>query len=232
MISMDGKKYCYEKIKEYILSNIKLGKYTDYKIESENQLCQKFSTSRMTVRQALASLQDEGYIYTIPKKGSFVSLKKPVKQLDGLRSFTEDMDCISKTYSHVTLLEYIQNPTVHISSTYVWHVGRIRFYNEKAIAYEEGYFDGDLIPHLDKDVLEHSLYEYIENTLNKQLYFAKQEISAVYNQDICSKLNITTQEPLLKVNQITYLKDNQCIEVCDTYYSCKDYKFKQNAYRR
>lgn len=227
---MDGKKFCYERIKEYIIDNISQGKYQSGKIESENQLCQKFSTSRMTVRQALISLQEEGYIYTLPKKGSFVSKKKSIKQLDGLRSFTEDMK--GQSQSRIVLQEYIDNPVIQMDAQKAWHIERMRYCNDQPIAYEEGYFNGDIIVQLPNEVVENSIYDYIENTLHYQLDYAQQEISAINNTNICQKIGIDENTPLLKIRQITYTNDDQCIEVCDTYYISDYYTFKQNAYRR
>lgn len=227
---MAGKKFCYEMIKEYIIDNIQKNQYPTGKIESENQLCQKFSTTRMTVRQALIALQDEGYIYTIPKKGSFISQKKLIKQLDGLRSFTEDM--MGNSYSKIILLECIDNPIKQIDSKMVWYIQRIRYCNDQAIAYEEGYFNAEIIKQLPQSVVENSIYDYIEKMLNYELSYAQQEISAVNNLNASSKLKVKEKTPLLKIRQTTYTKDDQCIEVCDTYYLCEYYTFKQNAYRR
>lgn len=49
-------------------------------IPSESQLCERYSISRMTVRQGLNLLSDAGYIHSIPGKGSFVT----APQLDRL----------------------------------------------------------------------------------------------------------------------------------------------------
>ena len=43
------------------------------KIPSERQLSERFSVSRMTVRQALGKLKEEGFIYTQPGKGMYVA---------------------------------------------------------------------------------------------------------------------------------------------------------------
>lgn len=230
MIHMDGKKYCYQKIKDYIIENIELGKYETGKIESENQLCKQFCTSRMTVRQALISLQEEGYIYTVPKKGSFISKKKSIKELDGLRSFSEDLN--GKSKSKILLLERIDNPLVELHAKEAWHIERIRYCDNQPIAYEEGYFNADIIAHMPEEVVENSIYSYIENTLYYELDYAQQEISAVNEKKVCKKLDIEESTPLLKIRQITYTYDEQCIEYCDTYYFCDYYTFKQNAYRR
>lgn len=67
-------KYLYEEIKEYLLKLIKANKeIPQYQLPSENQLALKFSTTRITAKRALTELQEEGYIYRVHGKGSFIS---------------------------------------------------------------------------------------------------------------------------------------------------------------
>jgi GntR family transcriptional regulator len=43
-------------------------------IPSESQLCERYTISRMTVRQGLNLLSDAGYIHSVPGKGSYVAM--------------------------------------------------------------------------------------------------------------------------------------------------------------
>lgn len=47
-----------------------------YKLPSENQIAVKFNTSRITAKRALTELTEEGYIYRIQGKGSFINQEK------------------------------------------------------------------------------------------------------------------------------------------------------------
>jgi DNA-binding GntR family transcriptional regulator len=60
----------------------------DSSIERERQLADRFGVSRETVRQALSSLQSEGFIYTIHGSGSYVAKRRVTKRLK-LMSFSE-----------------------------------------------------------------------------------------------------------------------------------------------
>ncbi|GLW65780.1 hypothetical protein Arub01_40240 [Actinomadura rubrobrunea] len=42
-------------------------------IPSEKQLCQEFGVSRVTARRAVAYLREQGLIYTVPQRGSYVA---------------------------------------------------------------------------------------------------------------------------------------------------------------
>jgi GntR family transcriptional regulator of arabinose operon len=64
----------YKQIKEYVLNNIRQSVWqSNDKIPSENELAAKFKVSRITIKNALQELIEEGLIYRIQGKGSFVS---------------------------------------------------------------------------------------------------------------------------------------------------------------
>lgn len=64
----------YKQIKQYVLNNIRQSVWqSNDKIPSENELAAKFKVSRITIKNALQELIEEGLIYRIQGKGSFVS---------------------------------------------------------------------------------------------------------------------------------------------------------------
>jgi len=64
----------YQQLRSILASWIRLSKLRPHeKIPSERQLCERFSVSRMTVRQALGKLKEEGFIYTRQGKGMYVA---------------------------------------------------------------------------------------------------------------------------------------------------------------
>lgn len=60
-------------IYEYIKSQIQAGAYPDGKLPTENELAQQFFVSRITTKNAMKQLAEEGLIVRIQGKGSFVS---------------------------------------------------------------------------------------------------------------------------------------------------------------
>lgn len=61
------------------------------RVPSERELSEQYAISRMTARQALSELIQEGRLYTSRGKGTFVAEPKIKQNLQALTSFTEDM---------------------------------------------------------------------------------------------------------------------------------------------
>ena len=65
--------YIYEQIKEYLTGLIVSNKNNpNYKLPSEQQVAQKFDASRVSVRKAFSMLEQDGVIYRVKGKGTFI----------------------------------------------------------------------------------------------------------------------------------------------------------------
>nr|WP_286672229.1 GntR family transcriptional regulator [Cohnella hashimotonis] len=64
----------YAQIESYVRDQIRSGKWKPGKrLPSENQLCKQFDVSRITIRGAMDKLVEEGVVFRIQGRGSFVS---------------------------------------------------------------------------------------------------------------------------------------------------------------
>ncbi|UVI28993.1 GntR family transcriptional regulator [Paenibacillus spongiae] len=74
MIKEDKQPSLYEQIKTYILSEIAQQHWKPHdRIPSEHELTRQFSVSRITVKKAMSDLVENGVIYRLQGKGSYVS---------------------------------------------------------------------------------------------------------------------------------------------------------------
>ena len=235
-----GKQFQYLKIKEYIVSNIQNHYYPDDKIESENELARKFGVTRMTVRQALSALIQEGIIYTVPKRGAYVQRKMSFKELGGLQSFSEDAAHLEGQISTRAILcqkERSTNETLKElgmlnSKQQVWHVLRVRYLDNKPISYEDSYYNIKFVEDIPMTALENSLYAYFEQDLKLDIDFSHQQIDACLASEFAKELEIKESAPLLRILQTTYLTNQECLEYSYTYYRVDRYSFHQDAYRK
>lgn len=78
----------WQQVKSYLLSQISDGNYRPGDIlPSENYLCEKENVSRNTVRQALKELENEGMIYRVRGKGTFLSDYESPNQVANQETF-------------------------------------------------------------------------------------------------------------------------------------------------
>lgn len=120
------------------------------KISSENELSAEYRLSRMTVRAVLSTLVQEGLIYRVPGKGTFVSSKKiiskPLSQM-GIREQLERMG-----YKNTTNLLYANAAACTLSiakklrlevGTPVYEIKRVRCVDEKPFSIHLSYIPKD-----------------------------------------------------------------------------------------
>src|SRR6266480_6637171 len=82
----------YYQLKEIMRERIRTGEWKPGDlIPSERELGEKYGISRMTARQAITDLVNEGLFYREQGKGTFVSRHKITQQLIRLTGFTEDI---------------------------------------------------------------------------------------------------------------------------------------------
>ncbi|KSV56945.1 hypothetical protein ATO21_02590 [Pediococcus acidilactici] len=63
----------YKQISEELIQQIESGEFAiKSKLPSEKELCNQYDVSRITVRKALAELEEKGYITRRQGQGSFV----------------------------------------------------------------------------------------------------------------------------------------------------------------
>src|SRR5689334_1084850 len=82
----------YHQVKTWILGGIENGLWRpDERLPSEDELADKFSVSKITVRQALRDLAQLGYIRREQGRGTFVQRPPLIEGPRKLTSFTEEM---------------------------------------------------------------------------------------------------------------------------------------------
>ena len=83
----------HEQISAWLRAEIDEGTFApDEKLPSENELCQRFSVSRVTVRRALQTLEADGLVYRRQGLGSFVRDQRVHQGLLRLTDFAQDME--------------------------------------------------------------------------------------------------------------------------------------------
>ena len=108
-IDKNAKLPLYCQLKEILLRDIKKMQ-PDEMITPESMLIERYNVSRTTVRQAIAELITEGYLYTIRGKGTFVADRKvDLVYMNKIESFAEQVRNSGYT-PHTKVLEQKKIP--------------------------------------------------------------------------------------------------------------------------
>ncbi|AIY04451.1 transcriptional regulator, GntR family [Planococcus sp. PAMC 21323] len=202
-------------------------------IPSERELSEYFGVSRMTVRQSITNLVNDGLLYREKGRGTFVASPKVEQPLNGLTSFTEDMLARGMTPSNKIINFEILEPDVEVATDLrlvdgekVYFIERIRFADEKTMAIERTYLPVERFPGLHQDLLQGSLYAMIENNQQLKISHASQRMEAgMVKKEDAELLQIDVPAAILMIERISYLDGDLPFELVRSTYRADRYKF-------
>lgn len=199
---------------------------------SENTLCKTYKASRMTVRRGLALLASEGYIYSIPGKGSFV--REPDNNsytlyYNEMKNLVNSVDKTKLLEVSITLpnqrlinnLQVTRNKKIILIRRLFFTEGEPVAYDVKYLPYCKG------MPIVEKEI---QYATFPEMVAKKMSLFAIRKELIIYTQmpdeEIKKYLNIYSDLPLMVVEQKLYDREERPIGLGITYYRgdyCKLY---------
>lgn len=164
----------YLRIEESIKNEIRADKYKPGDLlPTEEELSRIFQASRTTVRNALANLEKDGYVWRRQGKGSVVKDFKSAQNLNYLSSLTESLQqrgilvttgmlSISEVVPPLKIKEEVDLP----EGEKLYWLQRTRIADGIPVAYVNNYILKSIVPKLDarKELLEtHGLYYVLES---------------------------------------------------------------------
>ncbi|WP_318503771.1 GntR family transcriptional regulator [Bacillus sp. T3] len=224
----------YYQLEEHIKDLIEKGElHPGDALPAEREYAEKYQISRMTVRQAFTKLVNEGYLHRLQGKGTFVSERKIEQTLQGLTSFTEDMKARGlEPGSKLVHFEIIPATSVIAKQLSIQEYGpvyemkRIRLADGVPMALETNYISANLIKGLTEQIVNQSLYAYIENHLNLRIDYATQVIeSSIASELEANNLQIKKGAPVMLIQRNTFLSDGTPVELVKSIYRADRYKF-------
>lgn len=209
-------------------------------IPSENELVKEYQVSRITIRKAIHVLTEQGRLYSVRGKGTYVGNKNkiPHAMYRGL-SFSEEMDEQQITYVNKVVEFKIQPAGEKYAKTLsikpeelVYNIKRIRVVGDKHMTFEETYIPVKLFPGLAFHHLERSIYKYIEGDCGQKIDHSFEEVIPLLpTERICSLLKCDRSAPIIKVNLCSFLADGQIFEYTRKYCNSNEYTLKIVAKR-
>ena len=207
------------------------------KIPSENELAEKFNVSRLTVRQAISQLVQEGFLISRRGEGTFVTNNEHLINSCSLE-FTGFMDDlfyqISKSKTKSVKITRIPAPKLikeklelDKEDEEVVQIKRVRSLEEKLFAFTINYLPAEIgTKIIEKDLYKKPLLQILEQDLGIQFTEAVQTIEASFSdQEVSEQLRIASGSPILLVERIMYTKQRKPVEVVQSSYRGDLYKY-------
>lgn len=178
----------YAEIYRDLRQKIEEGVYErDCLLPSENELIQIYDCSRNTVRRAISCLNDQAYTQSAQGKGVRV-IYTPTKQqeliasgITGLKQLAQEMgyELSNKviTFTDMTVDEPLSKKTNFEIGTKVYFIQRVRYLDGVAKMIDITLMRKDMVPGLSEEVLQKSLFEYIEKDLHMPIGTIKRRIT-------------------------------------------------------
>ena len=207
-----------EKIEVYVRKN---NLKPHDKLPSERELSSTWNVNRMTLRGAIQSLIDEGFLYNVPGNGTYVAPKKIERDLYQFRSLTDGMAEKDVTVRNKLISVRKKDADEQIAKVLsvplgseILEVKRVRMFNNEPLVMEESYIRYDLCRELENyDLGSHSLYSILREFYNIKLVKQKQKISIAYVTDEESQyLEVEKGIAVIVVKGVTFNENEEPIE--------------------
>lgn len=228
----------YYQIKQSIKNSIINGEYSPgAKIPSENELADKFKVNRLTVRQAILQLIQEGFLVSKRGRGTFVTTNEDLINSFSLE-FSGFMDDLFYQISKSTT-QSVQMARIAASglvkeklglgedNAEVIQIKRVRFKEDKSFAYTINYLPLEIGLRLsEQNLYKKPLIQIMEEDFKIQFTEAFQTIEATFaDQEVAQQLQVASGSPILFVERIMYAKKRKPVEFVQSSYRGDLYKY-------
>lgn len=210
MLNAESHRPLYQQLMQQLRNDIASGLYPVYsRIPSEQELCETYQVSRVTVRKALSQLTAEGLLNRQQGKGTFVSVPKLCRDLRDVTSFCDScrlMNCTPSTrviHAQLTYATAEDARDLLCQDEQVVETLRLRMADSTPVMLETNRFPSSYAFLLKED-LTGSLYSLLKNHGNEASE-ALHEISLCYASSLQARLlEINEGDALLNLREIIY----------------------------
>lgn len=223
----------YEAVADDIQSKILSGFYKpDEKLPQEMELCKQYDTSRITIRQAMELLVGRGLI--TKRRGSGTFVKVIAGGPDRQEGFAKSRQCsgfskdneghkVTSDVHELSLIPASKDIAERLQiaeGAFVCYICRTRLADDVPRLVEYTYMPTDFITGITMEVVQSSIYSYIQDTLKLKVQSAHRVVRASMPTDDERRwLNINDDPiPIFEIEQIAYLSDGRIFEYSKSRY--------------
>lgn len=211
----------------------------------ENVLIQIYHCSRNTVRRAIGKLVSNGYVQTMQGKG-VRNIYRPIEQtsftIGEIETFRESAERNGQdAHTKVILFtEILTTPNLAERTGFpvgapLYYIQRLHYLDDKPLILNHNYFLKEATPGLTKEIAEHSIYDYLENTLKMTIVNSKRIMTVEKITEIDEKymdLKVEDYNCVAVVTSFTYNNNGIMFEYTQSRHRPDYFHFQDNAIRK
>ena len=210
----------YHQLQAVLKAEIESRKWrADERIPNETKIAERFGVSKITVRQALQKLAEQGYIRREHGRGTFVARRKFDEGPRELTSFTEEMRRHDLAASSRVLGQYVVEADARVADALllpphspIFVLKRVRLAGGEPMSVQTAHIPAAFVPGLEvtEDI---SLYEVLQTRYHlyaaraRETYFA-----AAAEAEAAELLGVPAGSPVFTVERVTLLPNERPFE--------------------
>ncbi|HEL0238284.1 TPA: GntR family transcriptional regulator [Streptococcus equi subsp. zooepidemicus] len=223
----------YIKIHDAIKKDIEKEVWTiGSRLPSERDLAEHFEVSRMTLRQAITLLVEEGILERRVGSGTYVASHRVQERMRGTTSFTEIVNSQGRKPSSklISYQRQLASDTeinqLHLEeSDYVIRMERIRYADKVPLVYEVASIPEKFI----KNVKKNDITEHFFQTLTSNGYEIGKSQQTIYakiaSERVASYLEVAKGHAILALTQVSFFTDGRPFEYVRSQYVGDRFEF-------
>jgi len=212
----------YYQLQEVLRSGIARGEWHQgQRIPTETELCARYRVSRITVRQAVTALVNEGLLYRSRGRGTYVAVPRVSHVVSELVSFTEEMTQRGLVATSRLLEVRVEEPSERFREPLglgdgekVIRIKRLRLGDGEPMALQTAYLSHDRFRNLEAQLREDSsLYRVLEEKFGVRLTRAYEVYRPIIlGRQLADLLNVPPKSAAFDVERTTFDIENRPIE--------------------
>ena len=241
-VQKDSSVPIYSQVERIVMDMVDSGSLSaGHRAPSEREIAETLGISRMTARAAMSKLVADGYLYSVPGKGTFVANPKMRQELLELTSFTEDMRNRGlKPGARLLDIGVTDQASEKIYRTLelsveedLIRIHRLRTADEEPMCLETSYLPRSYVPWLlEEDFESGSLYLALEGH-GIELARAEEHLEATVVRETESELlTVPVGSPALLIERTTYTEGDRPVEYVKSLYRGDRYRFTATLFKR